>query len=318
MDPTGAARRLLLLCTLVLAVALADRGVRAHTLGPRLDRQYTGYVAQPTTTDAARAAGWHPVTNATCDDQVGTPWLYNEVRPGEFDRRHPVMLFFSAAGQISAISVAVMAPEESARSLPPWMEAMISLGYLSELPQPDVFAITLGTRASSSLCDPETAFPESIGTTLIINPDDLGQPVPLNHSAARDAGFHRGSCFNGMGWHWMKDLSAAPGEMSWQARSLMPVVPMYNPVDGVINAVFFASAVVQQQILPPDSNEWEPVPLPNPLMCANFCDKACTFNGTSAWSTMHFYFHDHDEPSLKCTESPEVKSCPLGVACCAD
>lgn len=119
-----------------------------------------------------------------------------------------------------------------------------------------------------------------------------------------------------MGWHWFKDLRAPHGEMSWDALNLMPVVPMYSPVEGRINAIFFASAIVQQQLLPPADNEWEPVPLPNALMCGNFCDDSCRFNGTDIWSTMHFYFHDHGAPALKCTESPEIKSCPLGVMCC--
>ena len=61
-------------------------------------------------------------------------------------------------------------------------------------------------------------------------------------------GYHRGSCFNGMGWHYFKDLAAPPEKMSWQADNLMPVVPMYDPVKGRINAIFFSSAIVQQAV----------------------------------------------------------------------
>ena len=74
---------------------------------------------------------------------------------------------------------------------------------------------------------------------------------------------------------------------------------------------------VQQTLFPPNANDWEPIPLPNALMCGNFCDKSsCTFNGTSVWSTMHFYFQDHSDADLKCTQSPEIKTCALGVKCC--
>lgn len=160
------------------------------SLGPRLDRQYTGYVPQPTTAAEAREAGWLPAAGASCDDAVGTPWLYNPDQPGEFSRSHPVLLFFSAGGQISAISVAVLAEGIGLR---PWFERMISLGYLSQLPQPNVYAITIGTRQGNALCDRRTTFSETVGTTLVINPSDLAQPIPLNHTAAASEGLHRGS-----------------------------------------------------------------------------------------------------------------------------
>ena len=59
-------------------------------------------------------------------------------------------------------------------------------------------------------------------------------------------GYVRGACFDGMGWHYFKDLLAPNGTISWQASNLMPVVPMYDPIHGKFNAIFFASAVVQQ------------------------------------------------------------------------
>ena len=58
-------------------------------------------------------------------------------------------------------------------------------------------------------------------------------------------GYVRGACFDGMGWHYFKDLLAPNGTISWQASNLMPVVPMYDPIHGKFNAIFFASAVVQ-------------------------------------------------------------------------
>ena len=59
-------------------------------------------------------------------------------------------------------------------------------------------------------------------------------------------GYVRGACFDGMGWHYFKDLLAPNGTISWQASNLMPVVPMYDPIHGKFHAIFFASAVVQQ------------------------------------------------------------------------
>jgi hypothetical protein len=116
-----------------------------------------------------------------------------------------------------------------------------------------------------------------------------------------------------MGFHYFKDYNSPNGTMSWDANNLMPVVPMYNPTNGSINAIFFASAMVQQSIFPPDPNEWEPVPLPNELMCGNFCDEDCTFAHTEAWSTMHFYFHDHGEPAFLGTTPCKIR-CVYGVS----
>merc|ERR1712087_649022 len=73
-----------------------------------------------------------------------------------------------------------------------------------------------------------------------------------------------------------------------------PVVTMYH--EGQINAIFFASTINQVSFPLLKSNEWEPKSLSNGEMCANLCDKDCTFSGLTdagPWSTMHIYFRDH-------------------------
>merc|ERR1740117_1544860 len=104
----------------------------------------------------------------------------------------------------------------------------------------------------------------------------------------------RGSCFDGMGWHWFLDTSMFDGKLSWKAENLFPVVTMYH--EGQLNAMFFASTINQVSIPILQSNEWEPKSLSNDEMCNNICDKDCTFSGlTNAgpWSTAHVYFRDH-------------------------
>jgi hypothetical protein len=50
----------------------------------------------------------------------------------------------------------------------------------------------------------------------------------------------------------------------------------YDPVAGRINAIFFATPIVQQSGgFSPSANSWEPVPLSNSMQCANFCDSDC-------------------------------------------
>jgi hypothetical protein len=258
-------------------------------LGTRLDRQYTGYVSQPTTTAAAREGGWLPMYEGKCHEALGSPWIYNAEEPGRFNSAHPVILYFSAAGQISGIAAAI---DENKDPDPDkiWLRTMQSRGYVSEEMLPgNLYTITVGLRESSSLCDARTTFSEVLGTTVLLNPMSAKASlrIPLSRQEADSLGYRRGSCFNGMGFHHFLDWKAQNGSMTWKAANLVPVVPMFNPVNGSINAIFFASAIVQQTVFPPSSNDWEPVPLPNALMCGNFCDKdECTFAGTKAWSTM--------------------------------
>ena len=59
---------------------------------------------------------------------------------------------------------------------------------------------------------------------------------------------------------WMKTISG----LDWMD---------YTTFAGNINAIFFASAKVQQNGWPGyASNSWEPVKLSNSLMCGNLCD----------------------------------------------
>eukprot|EP00494_Astrolonche_serrata_P020860 UN21091 len=93
-----------------------------------------------------------------------------------------------------------------------------------------------------------------------------------------------------MGFHYFNDLATKDTSMSWVAENMMPIVPMY--ANGVIQEFFFASTDLQQTVFPPGANEWEPVGLPNILMCKNWCDDNCGWKDTSWWSTMHIYLKD--------------------------
>jgi len=105
-----------------------------------------------------------------------------------------------------------------------------------------------------------------------------------------------------MGWHYFYDLYSAP-TMSWVGANLLPIVPMYY--NGFINAFFFASGIEQQSLF--STNEWDPIPLPDLLMCKNWCDSSCTWNDTDVWSTAHIFLNNYKNAV-----------CPNGcsTACC--
>merc|ERR1712046_254868 len=89
------------------------------------------------------------------------------------------------------------------------------------------------------------------------------------------------------------------------AKNLMPIVPMYH--EGQLNAFFFTTTDTQQTAFPPNSNEWEPVYLPNYLMCKNWCDSNCGFGDTSWWSTIHFYIKDYTK--VECANGCTINCC---------
>jgi len=313
-------------------------------LGDRLLREYTVYENQPIIDDDAYGAGFTP--SGACIPKLGNPFA----KDGASSESAPVTLYFTGGGQISGVGVDVfgaMKPE------------LVDAGYFipvdkgNKLNATERYHIAVGFRGAADVCS-DQIYPEKIGTSAIINPHGIAKEIPLTSKEAEEAKFHRGSCFNGyahvgrvrgtmapskparartvarMGFHYFLDLVRGP-RMSWQAKNLMPVVPMYDPTTNSLNAIFFASTVNQNSLF--SSHGWEPVPLINfamvcvplpraselrlrfctyGLQCKNWCDSDCTFSDTSIWSTMHFYFNDVKE--LKCPSN--LKCSVPGISCC--
>eukprot|EP00943_MAST-04B_sp_MAST-4B-sp1_P009523 g9523.t1 len=263
----------------------------------RLSRAYTVYKTQPTTTQDAVAMKFAPVNNSYCIPNLGIAYA----KGGKPSVHEPVILYFTASGHLSGVGTKVYGSVET---------TLLKAGYFIETDK-NTYEINVAFRNASTMCTKDVSPPPgSIGDRLIINPRGLARSVPTTMEDALNEKYHRGSCFNGMGTHYFYDLDTAP-KMSWKSSNLMPVVPMYT-ADGSINAIFFASSTRQQTIFPPSSNQWEPVPLPNAAMCKNWCDKDCTFSGTSVWSTMHFYFRDYTKVTC-----PTTSTCTFpGISCC--
>jgi len=277
-------------CFLLLAfVALAsakDASYPAMSIGDRLVRDYTKYYPMPITLDEANNSSWVPLTGE-CDDILGIAYT----QTGGAVVVNPVTLFFTSGGQVSGIGVNLY-------GTPP--QNLIDLGFWQYLSN-EIYFLSITFR-SSGLCDGSTSS-EPLGDQMVINAN-TSSPValPLTESEAIAGSWTKGSCFSTMGWHYFYDLASAP-VMSWQAANLLPIVPMYN--NGVINAFFFASPVVQQSLL--NAHWWDPIALLDILMCKNWCDSSCTWIDTSIWSTFHVYLNDQSEVT-----------CPDGcsIACC--
>lgn len=279
--------RSFLACLLLLPCA-ATTG-----FGYQLHRAYTTYVPQPIDAFNATSQGWKSV--GPCIAGLGIPFTTG----GKLSRHTPMTLYFTPLGQISGVGTDVYGKI---------FDSLVGKGYYLQM-DANRYSIAVGFREPLTVCG-ETRYDELLGDRLVINPQKMAQDIPLKSDQLQ--GYQEGACFDGMGTHHFRDFT---GQQSWVGANLQPVIPMYDAA-GDVNAIFFASgADVQQGVLPPSANGWEPVPLINTLMCKNWCDSHCTFTDTTIWSTMHFYFNSvssKDSNYIKCGG----KCFAPGIGCC--
>ncbi|KAJ9452339.1 hypothetical protein DIPPA_15705 [Diplonema papillatum] len=256
--------------TAVVATVLLAT-VQAIDIGDRMNRTYTEYVPLPITVAEATAQGWEPV-NTVCVPGLGYPFYLKT------ESYNTTILYFGKSGQVAGMSADVFG------SAPP--QRLVDAGYWIKVSEQQ-YRLYLAYRNPSEVCELVHSN-HTIGDRIVINPMGVNRSLPLTLAAATKEGWFKGSCFYGMGTHWFFDLEGHPN-MTWKAENLMPIVVMYNN-DDVIHATFFSSWTVQQSLL--HSVDWEPIPLPNALMCKNTCAADCTFAGTHFWSTYHVYYRD--------------------------
>jgi len=226
----------------------------------------------PITTDDAVSGGWQNFTD--CDEDLGI--AYTSSSSNEPTKGHPVIIYFTAGGQIAGMGMVHFGAPIS--SLETYWQPFTSGNYL----------ITVSFRPNEDLCSGKV-FDEPIGTQLVVDQGSANIQLPLSEDAATAAMWTKGGCIGGMGTHWSLDLSTAP-QMSWESANLFPVVTMYNEqADGVVSAFFITTPHLQySEPLGP----WEG-PLPTFLMCKNWCNSTCTWD-VSMWNTLHFYLDDHN------------------------
>lgn len=266
----------------------------SDVLGSHFYLQYTLYNAMPLSLSHAQQLGWS-ASNATCVPGVGV--LYYP--KGVASTTYPLGIAFNPNnGEITGLQVSVTeaVPQELVKA--GWWRT----SNTTVVPQGFKAFITIGTRSLASSCGSQPATGD-LGDRLIVNPTAAAIPIPLTVPDAISAGYANGSCFDSMGWHAFRDIAAKPNQLTWNANTLTPVVPMY---DGPrINAIFITVPFVQNGFFA--TNEWDPVPLLNAFMCKNFCSAQCTFANTYVFQTMHIFFRDYKKVT-----------CPHGctIGCC--
>lgn len=262
-------------------------------IGDQLKHTFLKYDAFSLTESEAVAAGWQKFdASVGCVPSLGVPYV--AATPTD---HHPLVAYYSAGGQISAIGAIVFGDLE-----PTLIEAGFFLPWNEKSHK-----IHLGFREPSSVCDPSTSYNEPVGDRVVVNPDSISLEIPLTRSGALAKGFFTGGCIGGMGVHHSLDLNSY-GKPTWNHSSLMPFTPMYDETSGNLNAVLLQTSSLQEGV--PFVGDWEG-PFVNSLLCQNYCDSRCpkmlanSVGTAHLWNTCHFLFHDH---SLnKCSTH-----CPFG------
>lgn len=278
-----------------------------------MERSFLMYAELPMGEEALKARGWHK-HGSECDPALGYAWT--EKAEGN-TKSTPLVLYTTQGGQPSGVGITVVGynghpplPEEQQK----WATATpLTPNNIEE----QVAHLDVAFRYGSILCSGETE-EAVVGTTLIVNPTSEGnlKTIPLTEQGVKEQGWHRGSCFDGMGWHWFLDTKQdkPPSGMSWMAQNLFPVVAMYH--EGQMNAIFFAAHLSQVSVPFLATNEWDPAGLDSGKMCKNTCDKDCNFTGmVDTFSTAHIYFRDHKEVSCPSELQCSIQF-PIRAACC--
>jgi WAS/WASL-interacting protein len=248
------------------------RSSLSQGIGDRLVRTAVLYSELPLTVDDAVNNGWTNFTD--CDENLGI--AYTSAGGGVPTKTHPVILYFTSGGQISGVAMEHFG--DPAHGLQRFWQPTSDGNY----------RLTVSFRPPGGLCSGQS-YAETIGTQLVVDQASVNWSLPLTEDAATAAKWTKGGCIGGMGTHWSYDLKSAP-DMSWIASDLFPVVTMYNEqADGVLSAFFFTSPNLQYA---EPFGPWEG-PIPNALMCLNWCDSGCSFD-SSFFSTLHFYIDDHN------------------------
>jgi hypothetical protein len=274
--------------------AAARPGAGPDGVGDRLVRSYASYVTVPTTAAAALKDGWVASNGTKCTAGLGVPYTYKGPKVTE---DAPLTLYFTPYGQAASIQVNVWGEEK---------QNLIEKGFWRPANEGKYFLVA-SFRSSTDACS-ASKLPQTLGDRVVLNTDtSKAFHIPLTVAEAEAKNFHKGSCFWGMGTHYMLDLATGP-KMTWESANLLPVIPMYDIYNGTgsLNAIFFASTSVQQGFL--NAHWWDSVPLPDFAMCKNLCDKDCTWHDTSFWSTMHLYMNDYNK--VTCPNDCTLACCP--------
>ena len=252
----------------------------------------------PLNTEDAITRGWSKAQGEPCNPLLGEPWLLW----GKHSIDSSATLYFTAAsaykhGIISGIEV------DYYGYYTVYEENLVGLYFGQEKTSSDgtyhSISLVLRDYNKHSLCHTVTPISTSKLEKITLAPGMAEGNIPLREDdpELREE-WAEGSCIYFMGYHWNKDIVGGK-DITYKASNIVPLTPMYSSATGDIAAVYFL-ATNRKQTWPEDCtqlNFWDAgcpglteINKPDFMMCDNFCDKNCHFEGSldGIYTTMHW------------------------------
>merc|ERR1719491_349641 len=280
-----------------------DLGVMAAPFAP---------AGRPTTTQEAAANGWKPLQKE-CVPNLGYPWAFD----GIITDGAPITLYYSKETKQNDGLLTGMAVHYYDNGAP---ETMIG-SVFSKGDDYDTLQVAFHDK-DTAVCGGGSLDKPSFAVLLV---DGKGRKdFPMTEDAAKASGeWSKGSCLGGMGVHYWNDMKHG-SNLSFEAKNLYPMAPMYNQKDGSLNGIMFIAPklmhtwdteicdinpfLASQECLT-TTNFWDVGPGQlqkradtSPLfMCQNFCGDSCSKLLTGAtgsppvYDTMHWFFVEGGE-----------------------
>ena len=272
-----------------------------------------GFLMNPTSTADAPDLGWTKVEGEPCHPILGEPYRKNG---GERTIADPRTLYFTpdvdgTPGLLSGIQVDFYG----------YVEENLVGSYFGEetvgAEGQTYRSLSLSIRDYETIdvCDTSAPLAVTSMEKVTLAPDLVAKNIPLQETDPElTTGWKEGACILGMGFHWAQDVVGGP-DLTYEAKNLVPLQPMYNSATGKLQAVFFLATDTKQvwregcevnhvdltQPCTSDiTNSWDRAPglteandPTTTFMCSNFCGD-CQFTGspTGMYTTMHFMFED--------------------------
>lgn len=210
----------------VRVIAAADPAIG---LGDRLGQ---GSTSLPLNSLLAEAQGWAQL-EGTCTPGLGNAYALN----GIVSTRSPLLLYFTAAGQISGFGTDVFGSVPQA-----WENGLLFWEAVEE----NHYRIIIGTRSvlEVDVCDPTVIFDEAVGTVAKLSPQGVNWGLPLTKAEAKARGYTAGSCTTVVGDFFAYDFTS-PGHFKFVASTTLPVYPLFDFNTGKLTGVEFWVASAQ-------------------------------------------------------------------------
>jgi hypothetical protein len=274
--------KLILLLLTIVALASAQTTFPNGSFGDRVLLTFGRFAKMPLTIEAAENAGWALVNSSvSCNEELGG-YLYSR-RGGEPTKRAPQLLVFTEAGEFGGFGVRLFGAAS---------DTLQERGFWSD--RFGTNQLIVRTRARKAACNAAVGGGPVVGDRLVLlDNSEQGFEIPTTMSRAVQNKWSRGNCIPKMGTHFAIDV-LSPGNMTWNAESLLPIMPMYRPTDGSISAVLINTDNAQTVFTA--GGAWEglgPAGFPSSIFCKNWCaDSGCHWNDATGFTTLHWLFSD--------------------------